>query len=172
MKRNAKSRWPFPLLALSGLLATGCAGIGSEKTCTAIGGESGVAAAWEPADFAASASGTSPADPRSLVAELCAHEICETKTVAKASGDSSPLLSSVVLDEDTGEGSVPVRFTVTSQDDGRRVLFDQRTDVELRKYQPSGRDCPSAFLRATLTAAPGQGLAVNPVSATSRDSRS
>ncbi|MDH2389799.1 hypothetical protein QCN29_13545 [Streptomyces sp. HNM0663] len=163
MKRKAKSRWLFPLLALSGLLAAGCAGSGGEEACTAIGGESGVAVAWKPADFATSASGTSHTDTGGLVAELCAHGVCESRTVGKADGDASPLLSSVELDEETGEGRVPVRFTVTARDDGDRVLFDERADVELRKYQPNGKDCPSTFFRATLTAAPEQGLAATPL---------
>ncbi|MGW7469405.1 hypothetical protein ACWGJT_33240 [Streptomyces xantholiticus] len=159
MKRDVKRRWLFSLLAPS-LLVTGCAGIGDERACTTIGGESGVTLVWEPADFsdADSASGESTPGLNSFVARLCAQEVCESQTVAKGSNDSSRQVSKVVLEEDIGEVGVPVRFTVTSQNDGRSVLFDERTDVELRKSQPNGEACPPTLFRAELTAAPERGL--------------
>jgi hypothetical protein len=149
MKRNAK-RQRLLLLALPGLLAIGCAGIGGGRACTKIGGESGVAVGWEPADFSDSLTGGSDMDSGSLVARLCVQEVCESRTVAN-SDDPAPL-TDVVLDEAIGEVTVPVRFTVTSRDDGKRVLFDERTDVELRKLQPNGEGCTPTLFRATLTA--------------------
>lgn len=156
MKRDAKRRRLFFLLALPGVLAIGCAGIGEGRACTLIGGESGVAVRWDPADFADSAKGGSFTDPGSLVARLCVQEVCESRSVAN-SDDPAPF-TGVALDEDIGEVTMPVRFTVTSRDDGRRVLFDERTDVELRKSQPNGEGCEPTVFRATLTADPERGL--------------
>ncbi|WP_329204326.1 hypothetical protein OG257_02250 [Streptomyces sp. NBC_00683] len=158
MKRDAIRRRLLFLVALPGLLATGCTGIGEERPCTKIGGESGVAVGWEPADFAESGKEGSDTDSGSLVARLCAQEVCESGTVAKNSDDSAPHLTSVALDGDTGEVTVQVRFTVTSRDDGKRVIFDERTDVELRKSQPNGKGCDPTLFRARLTADPERGL--------------
>ncbi|WP_406395208.1 hypothetical protein [Streptomyces sp. NBC_00887] len=158
MKHDAKRRRLFSLFALPGLLVTGCAGFGGERPCTLIGGESGVVVSWEPADFADSGSQGSDTDSGSLVTRLCAQEVCESGTVAKNSDDSAPHRSSVALDGDIGEVTVQVRFTVTSRDDGKRVIFDERTDVELRKSQPNGKGCGPTIFRAGLTADPERGL--------------
>ncbi|MER5183329.1 hypothetical protein ABT009_34145 [Streptomyces sp. NPDC002896] len=157
MKRAAnRRRLPF-LLALPGLLAIGCSGIGEGRVCTLIGGESGVAVGWDPADFAHTTKAGSDTDAGSLVARLCVQEVCESRTVARNDDGPAPY-TSVVLDEDIGEVTVPVRFTVTSRDDGKRVLFDERTEVELRKSQPNGEGCAPTLFRATLTADPERGL--------------
>lgn len=148
----------FVLLALPGLLVTGCAGIGGERVCTKMGGESGVAVGWDPAHLADSGKGGSNTDSGSLVARLCAQEVCVSRTLAKNSADPGPHVSSVALDGEIGEVTVPVRFTVTSLDDGKRVLFDERTNVELRKSQPNGKGCAPTLFRATLTADPERGL--------------
>ena len=158
MKRDAKRRRLLLLLALPGLLATGCAGIGGGRPCTKVGGESGVAVSWEPANFTDSAKGGSNTDSGSLVARLCVQEVCESGTAANNSDDSAPHLSRVALDGDIGEVTVPVRFTVTSRDDGKRVLFDERTDVELRKFQPNGKGCDPTLFRARLTIDPERGM--------------
>lgn len=158
MKCNGKRRRLFVFLALPGLLVTGCAGIGGERACTDMGGESGVAVVWDPANLTDSRKGRSDTDSVPLVVRLCAQEVCESWSLAKRSGDSAPYLSSVALDGDIGEMTVSVRFTVTSRDDGKRVLFDERTDVALRKFQPNGKRCEPTLFRATLTADPERGL--------------
>ncbi|MEO3754260.1 hypothetical protein [Streptomyces sp. B6B3] len=52
---------------------------------------------------------------------------------------------------------VPVRFTVTSRDDGQRI-FDERADVRLRESHPNGEGCSPTIYQGTLTAAPNRGL--------------
>ncbi|MFE2018397.1 hypothetical protein ACFW9O_10200 [Streptomyces sp. NPDC059499] len=159
MKRDAKRRRLLFLFAVPGLLVTGCTGFGGERPCTMIGGESGVVVAWELDDFADSRKEGS--DSGSLVARLCAQEVCESRSVAKNSDVPVPHRNSVAFDGDIGEATVHVRFTVTSRDDGKRVLFDERTDVELRKSQPNGKGCAPTLFRAALTADPERGLIAN-----------
>jgi hypothetical protein len=125
-----------------------------------IGGESGVRVDWEPSDFADPATGGS--DPGSgsgsgsLVARLCAQHVCESWTMARNSDHPAPY-TSVSLGDDIGEVTVPVRFTLTARDDGERVLFDERTDVALRRSHPNGEGCSPTLFRATLTADPERG---------------
>jgi hypothetical protein len=157
MKRDAKRRRPILLLALPGLLATGCAGFDEGRVCTQIGAETGVNVHWVPADFAGSAEAGAEAGSGSLVARLCAQGVCESRTVAKDS-DQPTFSTNTALDEDIGEVTVPVRFTVTSGDDGGRVLFDERTDVALHKSQPNGEGCSPTVFQASITADPERGL--------------
>lgn len=148
MKHDAKRRRLLFLLVTPCLLAIGCEG----QACTTMGGESGVSVDWEPSDIADSAEG---ARPRVLVARLCAQGVCESWTV----GSNDPArYTAVTLEEDIGEVTVPVRFTVTWRDDGQRVLFDERTDVELRASHPNGEGCAPTIFGARLTADPARGL--------------
>ncbi|MFC7307201.1 hypothetical protein ACFQVC_23605 [Streptomyces monticola] len=159
MLRHAKaplpSNAPPPsfLVVLLCLLVTACGGIDEDRVCTDIGGYSGVSVRWKAAGFADSAQ----ADPDSLVARLCAQGVCESRTLGEDE-HTSERHTSVQLDEDIGEVTVPVRFTVTSRDGGERVLFDERTDVTLRKSRPNGEHCPPTLFQGGLTADPKRGL--------------
>ncbi|MDG4862410.1 hypothetical protein P8605_30165 [Streptomyces sp. T-3] len=154
MMRNANWLGRLCLLALPGVLAVSCAGgIGDEpQVCTLIGGETGVTVSWNPGDFAELAKdGTA-----SLVARLCAQGVCESST--SKNGDASPMQMKVELGEDFNKPTVSVQFTVTAQGDGKRVLFDEREQVEMRKLVPNGEGCPPTLFRGGLSADPERGL--------------
>ncbi|SDK16375.1 hypothetical protein [Streptomyces indicus] len=137
------------LLALLPVVLAGGCGDGT-RTCTLIGGDSGVTLRWETADFAGRAqdgSGT-------LRLRACAGEVCEERSVAANDPDPLPWMS-VELDEDIGEVTVPVRFTITA--DGEE-LFDDRAEVKLRKSTPNGEGCSPTLYQGGLTADPERGL--------------
>lgn len=154
MTRNANRARRLLLLALPGVLTISCgSGIGDEPhLCTKIGGETGVSVKWTPSDFTDSVKGGSA----SLVARLCAQGICESRTTSK-NVDTSEQFMNVALGDDFDKRTASVRFTLTARGDSKRVLFDERTDVDMRKMVPNGKGCPPTFYYAGLSADPERG---------------
>jgi hypothetical protein len=156
--RDARRLRLLSLFVLPGVLATGCAGLAADRACTAVGGVSGVAVDWEPTGFTERWKGGPDTGPGPLVARLCVRQVCESTTVTGKGDAAAPRTTGVTLAEESGEVTVPVRFTVTSRGDRERLLFDARTEVELRTHRPNGKGCPPTLFRASLTAHPERGL--------------
>ncbi|MBC9715111.1 hypothetical protein H9Y04_21400 [Streptomyces sp. TRM66268-LWL] len=137
-------RWTL-LVAVPVLLITGCAAgpWSSGPDCTLIGGDSGVTMQFEAANL-----------PRAVQAadgpvqlRLCAGSVCQERTWEKPVADTG-LHISVDLDEDIGEVTVPVRFTVAK---GSREFYGDQAEVKLRRSQPNGEGCEPTLYQGSVT---------------------
>ncbi|MER7170183.1 hypothetical protein [Streptomyces mesophilus] len=140
------------LLALPALVIAGCGfGPGSGgRPCTLIGGDSGVTVQFDAADF----TGQVRDAGAPILLRLCADGFCKEGSITKRDGGAMARVFAQ-LDENIGEATVPVRFTISS---GGRELYDEQAEVKLRKSQPNGAGCSPTLYQGGLTAHPERGL--------------
>jgi hypothetical protein len=126
------------------VVVAGCGGERTDRACTMIAVESGV--------------GLQVSDPEPGVDyRLCAGSACDTESTKSQPYSSVGVTLDVPLPDSVGTARMPVRFTTTR---GATVVVDDRTTVTLKKYEPNGPHCGTAY-QAGVEYRPGSGLVEN-----------